>query len=142
MELVGGRLDVRRVGGRLNFRTGRNWLRFAVSRLPNVGLQSKLVTSVGVLEMSEVGTTLARLDQRLPAVWYNRRMEVPMTITTEMKQAVERAGVEPVRVEDPGNGTSYVLIREDVYQQMRELVALESSDRELDVYQEPRHANP
>ena len=27
-----------------------------------------------------------------------------MTITTEMKQAVERAGIEPVRVEDPGNG--------------------------------------
>ena len=65
-----------------------------------------------------------------------------MTITTEMKQAVERAGIEPVRVEDPGNGTSYVLIREDLYRQMRELVTLESSDRELDVYQEPQLENP
>lgn len=73
---------------------------------------------------------------------YNRNREVPMTITTEMKRAVEHAGIEPVRVEDPGTGTSYVLIREDVYRQMRELVALESSERDLDIYQEPRHAHP
>jgi len=59
-----------------------------------------------------------------------------------LKQAVDRAGIEPVRVEDSGNGTSYVLIREDVYRRMRELVALESSERELDVYEEPQHAHP
>ena len=34
-----------------------------------------------------------------------------------------------------------MLIREDVYRQMRELVALESSERELDVYQEPQQAH-
>ncbi len=65
-----------------------------------------------------------------------------MTITPEQKNAVARAGVEPVRVEDPVDGTPYVLIREDVYRQMRELVALETSDRELDVYREPQHATP
>jgi hypothetical protein len=69
---------------------------------------------------------------------YNWGLEPPMTITPEQKQAVERAGIEPVRVRDPGTGTSYVLIREDVYRQMRELVALESAERELDVYQEPQ----
>ena len=67
-----------------------------------------------------------------------------MTITTEMQQAIERAGVEPVRVKDPRSGTPYVLIREDVYRLMRESVGFESSERELDVYEDsqPRHANP
>ncbi len=66
-----------------------------------------------------------------------------MTITTEMKQAVARAGIEPVRVNDPETGTLYVLIREDVYRQMREIVGLESAERELDVYEDTqsRHTN-
>ncbi|MDB5352511.1 MAG: hypothetical protein JWN86_3758 [Planctomycetota bacterium] len=66
-----------------------------------------------------------------------------MTITTEMRQAVEQAGIEPIRIEDPSSGTSYVLIREDVYRQMQEIVILESSERELDVFQDTRpiHAN-
>ena len=64
-----------------------------------------------------------------------------MTITPEQKQAVEQAGVEPVRVRDPGTGTAYVLIREDVYRQMRELVGFENAERELDVHDQPRHAH-
>ena len=66
-----------------------------------------------------------------------------MTITSEMKHAVEQAGIEPVRVEDPVNGTTYILIREAVYRQMREIVSLESSERELDVFQDtrPLHAH-
>ena len=66
-----------------------------------------------------------------------------MTITHEMQQAVECAGIEPVRVKDPSTDTSYVLIREDVYWQMREIVGIENSERELDVYEDTRsrHAN-
>lgn len=38
-----------------------------------------------------------------------------MTITPEMKQAVDRSGTEPVRVQDPETHTAYVMIREDLY---------------------------
>ena len=67
-----------------------------------------------------------------------------MTLTTEQKQAIDKAGIEPVRVKDPETGTPYVLIREDVYRQMRKIVGLESEERELDVYEDTtsRHANP
>ena len=45
-----------------------------------------------------------------------------MTITTEPKEAVERSGIEPVAVEDPETGSTYDLVRADVYRKMRELV--------------------
>jgi hypothetical protein len=54
-----------------------------------------------------------------------------MTLTPELKQAVERAGEEPVRVEDPETRTAYVLVREDVYRRMRELIAIDHADRSL-----------
>lgn len=52
-------------------------------------------------------------------------MEVQMTITAEQKQAIERAGSEPVRVEDPETKTRYLIIREDVYRKMRGLVRVD-----------------
>ena len=41
-----------------------------------------------------------------------------MTFTPELKQGVEQAGDEPVRVEDPETHTAYLIIREDVYRRM------------------------
>jgi len=54
-----------------------------------------------------------------------------MTITTEMKQAIERAGKDPVRVEDPDTHTAYILVREDVYRRLFTLAAIDHSDRSL-----------
>ena len=45
-----------------------------------------------------------------------------MTITTEQMEAVERSGIEPVAVEDPETGSTYDLVRADVYRKMRERV--------------------
>ncbi len=54
-----------------------------------------------------------------------------MTVTPELKQAVEKAGNEPVRVEDPETHTTYLIIREDVYRRMYALTATVHSDRSL-----------
>ena len=40
-----------------------------------------------------------------------------MTITPELKAAVERAGDEPIRLEDPETKTTYLVIREEVYRE-------------------------
>jgi hypothetical protein len=45
-----------------------------------------------------------------------------MTLTPELKQAIERAGDEPVRVEDPDTHMAYVVIKEDLYRKLREAV--------------------
>ena len=42
-------------------------------------------------------------------------MERALTLTPELKKAVERAGDEPVRVEDPETRTAYGVIKEDLY---------------------------
>jgi hypothetical protein len=57
-----------------------------------------------------------------------------MTLTPELKQAVEKAGDEPVRVEDPETHTAYVVIREDLYRQLRE--AVPESDFTLQEFEE------
>ena len=41
-----------------------------------------------------------------------------MTITPEQRQAVEKAGGLPVRLEDPENHRAYVLLVEDAYQRL------------------------
>ncbi len=41
-----------------------------------------------------------------------------VTITPEQRQAVVEAGDSPVEVADPQTGTSYVLLRADVYSQL------------------------
>lgn len=41
-----------------------------------------------------------------------------MTITPEQRQAVEQAGGQPVRLEDPENHRAYVLLVEDAYQRL------------------------
>jgi len=54
-----------------------------------------------------------------------------MTITAEQKQAVERAGEAPVRVEDPETRTAYLIVREDIYRRMWQSLAIDHSDRSL-----------
>jgi hypothetical protein len=61
-------------------------------------------------------------------------MERVMTLTPELKQAVERAGDEPVRVEDPETHTAYVVIKEDLYRQLR--AAVPESDFTLQEFEE------
>ena len=51
-----------------------------------------------------------------------------MTITPELKHAIEQAGDEPVRVEDPETHSAYVLIRVDLYDKMRKTFQREEID--------------
>ena len=41
------------------------------------------------------------------------------TLTAELRQEIEKAGDEPVRIDDPETQTTYVLIRADVYDQIK-----------------------
>jgi hypothetical protein len=59
-----------------------------------------------------------------------------MTISPEQKQAVDRSGNEPIRVEDPETRTAYLIVREDAYLRMRGLLDLEQSDRSLYEYED------
>jgi hypothetical protein len=43
-----------------------------------------------------------------------------MTITPELRQAVDAAGDEPVRLEDPETHRAYVLLKAEVYDRIRE----------------------
>ena len=54
-----------------------------------------------------------------------------MTITPELKQAVDQAGDEPVRVEDPEEQVTYILIREETYRKLTELAAFDHHDPSL-----------
>jgi hypothetical protein len=46
------------------------------------------------------------------------------TITPEQRQLIERAGSEPVRLEDPETHQAYLLVKEEVYQNMVGLIGL------------------
>lgn len=76
--------------------------------------------------------------------WYNRTTEVPTTITTEQEPATERSGIKPVAIEDPDSGSTYHLVRADIFQKMRELVEIEHSDPSLYEYEDfrPIHETP
>jgi hypothetical protein len=43
-------------------------------------------------------------------------------LTTEQLQAIERAGIDPIRLEDPSTRRTYVLISEDEYRRLRDLL--------------------
>ncbi|MGP0066339.1 MAG: hypothetical protein ACLQGP_22470 [Isosphaeraceae bacterium] len=55
------------------------------------------------------------------------------TLTPELRQEIEKAGDEPVRIEDPENQTAYVLIRAEVYDRIKPAPHLEN----LAAYQVP-----
>ncbi len=57
-----------------------------------------------------------------------------MTLTPELKQAVDEAGSEPVRLEDPETHTAYVVIKEDLYRKLSESVP--ESDLTLHEFEE------
>jgi hypothetical protein len=58
--------------------------------------------------------------------------EPPMTrLTPEQRQAIEKAGEAPVRVEDPDTHIAYIIIKEDVYEHLRKLLAEEDVDPSL-----------
>ncbi len=54
-----------------------------------------------------------------------------MILTPELKLAVEKAGDEPVRVEDPETHTVYLIVREDVYRRTYAQIAIDHPDRSL-----------
>jgi hypothetical protein len=58
-------------------------------------------------------------------------MEVPMTIMPELKEALERAGDEPVLVEDPQTNAAYVVVKREIYERLLALLAVERVDRSL-----------
>lgn len=55
-----------------------------------------------------------------------------MTFTTEQKRAIEQAGQEPVRVEDPETNTTYVLIREGMFRKLSAVTGEFQACEEID----------
>jgi hypothetical protein len=55
-------------------------------------------------------------------------MEVPMMIPTEWRQAIERAGDQPVRIEDSQTHAAYVLLKAEVYERLRAMTEMEEID--------------
>jgi hypothetical protein len=45
------------------------------------------------------------------------------TITPEIRQAIEQAGEQPVRLSDPETNLFYMIVRAEVYERMSELCA-------------------
>jgi hypothetical protein len=54
-----------------------------------------------------------------------------MIITPELKQAMQRAGEEPLLLEDPESNTAYVIVKREVFERLLELLAVERVDRSL-----------
>jgi hypothetical protein len=50
-------------------------------------------------------------------------MEDSMTIAPEIRQAIERSGGEPVRLEDPQNHETYVLLKASAFEKIQHLLA-------------------
>ncbi len=55
-----------------------------------------------------------------------------ITLTPEQVQAVEQAGGQPVRVENPRNHRTYILLKEDAYERLTTSGKIEESD-EFDI---------
>lgn len=55
-----------------------------------------------------------------------------MTITPEMKYAVEQAGEEPLHLDDPESRRWYVVVREEVYYKLQSLVGMETGEVSID----------
>jgi hypothetical protein len=51
------------------------------------------------------------------------------TLTPELRREIERAGDLPVRIEDPETHIAYVILKEEVYRRIRELIPDEPSER-------------
>ncbi len=53
------------------------------------------------------------------------------TMTPEIRQELEQAGQEPVRIDDPETKLRYLIVREEVYQKMLEALICDHTDRSL-----------
>jgi hypothetical protein len=53
-----------------------------------------------------------------------------IVLTAEQHQAIEDAGGQPVRVEDPESRTTYVLLNVELYERIRTLVESDDSNPE------------
>ena len=51
-----------------------------------------------------------------------------MTITPEIRQAVDQAGDGPLRLEDPETHSEYVLLKAEVYDRMHAVIEAERVD--------------
>ena len=58
------------------------------------------------------------------------------TLTPEQRQEIEKAGEEPVRIEDPETHEFYVVIKEEVYRRLREAIEMDQSDLSLHEFEE------
>jgi PHD/YefM family antitoxin component YafN of YafNO toxin-antitoxin module len=56
------------------------------------------------------------------------------TLTSELRQAVELAGDQPVVITDPQTNATYVLLKSDVYKRMRDILEEEEDRREKDAW--------
>jgi hypothetical protein len=45
------------------------------------------------------------------------------TISPELRREIEKAGDQPVRIEDPQTSTAYVIVKAEVYERLQALVA-------------------
>jgi hypothetical protein len=55
-------------------------------------------------------------------------MHAPQPITDEIRQAIDRAGDQPVRLEDPQTRQTYVLLTADLYDRIQKPFANEDRD--------------
>jgi len=58
------------------------------------------------------------------------------TITPEIRQAIEQAGGEPPRLEDPETHVVYVLLDEETYKYLCELKDIDRSDLSLQEFED------
>jgi hypothetical protein len=49
-------------------------------------------------------------------------IEPAITLTPELKRAIEKAGPQPIGVEDPETHMAYVVIKENLYHKLRDAV--------------------
>jgi uncharacterized protein len=56
------------------------------------------------------------------------------TITPEQRQEIEKAGDEPVRIEDPETHQVYIVLKEEVYKRLQE--TMDQSDLTLHEFEE------
>lgn len=60
------------------------------------------------------------------------------TIHPEQRQELEKAGDEPVRMEDPETHQMYIVVKEEVYKRLLQTMELDQSDESLYEFEDYR----
>jgi hypothetical protein len=55
-------------------------------------------------------------------------------LTPELRRAVEQAGDQPVEITDPRTNASYVLVKAEIFNRMKEKLEEEQDQREKDAW--------